>query len=253
MKMITLKSLLAALVISMAAAPQAFAAGASVPLLDAKVDLSDKLSMARGAKYFANYCMGCHSLKFSRYNRVAADLGLDEKAMQAIIFTRDDDGEMSKTGDLMENAIPVKDSARWFGAPPPDLSLVARSRPGGDWIYSFLRGFYKDESRPMGFNNTVFKNVGMPFVLSDLQGIQTMEEVDDGKGHKSQVLTLAEKGSMSEADYDQVARDLTNFLVYVGEPAQLSRTFYGIFTMLFLLVFFVVAYLLKKEFWKDIH
>ena len=252
MKLKSFKLLLAATVLSFSAAP-AFSAGGGVELLDAQVNLDNKLSLARGAKFYANYCMGCHSLKFSRYNRVAADIGLEENDIKSIIFTRNDDNEINKTGALMENAIPIKDAARWFGTTPPDLSLIARSRGGGDWIYSYLKGFYKDDSRPFGVNNTVFDNVGMPHVLLELQGMQELEVHDDGHGHVTKTLKLAEPGKMSVGEYDQVARDLTNFLVYVGEPAQLHRTFYGVLTLLFLFVLFIFSYLLKKEFWKDIH
>lgn len=252
MKLKSLKLLLAAAVLSFSAAP-AFSAGSSVPLQDAQVNLDNKLSLARGAKFYANYCMGCHSLKFSRYNRVASDLGLEEADMKSIIFTRNDDNEIDKTGALMTNAIPAKDAARWFGTAPPDLSLIARSRGGGDWIYSYLKGFYRDDSRPFGVNNTIFDNVGMPHVLLDLQGMQELEEHDDGKGHVTKTLKLVEPGKMSVGEYDQLARDLTNFLVYVAEPAQLHRTFYGVLTLLFLFVLFIFSYLLKKEFWKDIH
>lgn len=252
MKLKSLKLLLASALLSVAAAP-AFSAGGGAPLLDAQVNLDNKLSLARGAKFYANYCMGCHSLKFSRYNRVATDIGLAEEDIKSIIFTRDDDNELTKTGSLMESAIPTKDAARWFGTTPPDLSLIARSRGGGDWIYSYLKGFYKDDSRPFGVNNLVFDNVGMPHVLLDLQGMQELEKHDDGKGHVTKTLKLVEPGTMSEGEYDQLARDLTNFLVYVAEPAQLHRTFYGILTLLFLVVLFVFSYLLKKEFWKDIH
>ena len=251
MKFKSLKLLLAATVLSLSAAP-AFSAG-SVELLDAQVNLDNKLSLARGAKFYANYCMGCHSLKFSRYNRVATDIGLEEADIKSIIFTRDEDNKMHKTGALMVNAIPTKDAARWFGTAPPDLSLIARSRGGGDWIYSYLKSFYRDDSRPFGVNNTIFANVGMPHVLLELQGMQELEEHDDGNGHVTKTLKLVEPGKLSVGEYDQVARDLTNFLVYVGEPAQLHRTFYGVLTLLFLLVLFIFSYLLKKEFWKDIH
>ena len=251
MKFKSLKLLLAATVLSLGAAP-AFSAG-SVELLDAQVNLDNKLSLARGAKFYANYCMGCHSLKFSRYNRVATDIGLEEADIKSIIFTRDEDNKMHKTGALMVNAIPTKDAARWFGTAPPDLSLIARSRGGGDWIYSYLKSFYRDDSRPFGVNNTIFANVGMPHVLLELQGMQELEEHDDGNGHVTKTLKLVEPGKLSVGEYDQVARDLTNFLVYVGEPAQLHRTFYGVLTLLFLFVLFIFSYLLKKEFWKDIH
>ena len=223
----------------------AFASGNAVHLDDANVDVHDHESLQRGAKWYMNYCMGCHSLSYSRYNRVALDIGLSDKLMKEnLIFTMDDEGEQTKVGMLMENAMPKKDSAAWFGTPPPDLSLVARSR-GSDWIYTYLRSFYRDPARPFGANNTAFPNVGMPHVLWELQGWQ--EKDDHGK------LTPAENGNMSKSEYNAVVRDLTNFLTYVGEPAQLHRKSIGIWVMLFLGFFFVVAYLLKKEYWKDVH
>ena len=253
MKLNSLKLLLAATFLSFAVAPVAYSASGGEPNLDANVDVSDKVSLARGAKYYANFCMGCHALGYSRYNRVAADLDLQEADIKPIIFTRDDDDKVHKPGALMVNALRTKDAIRWFGIAPPDLTVIARSRGGGDWLYSYFKGFYRDDSRPFGVNNLYFSNVGMPHVLQELQGLQALEEHDDGNGNITKTLKLVEPGKMSVGEYDQVAKDLTNFLVYVGEPAQLSRTFYGILTMLFLLVLLVLSYLLKKEFWKDIH
>lgn len=253
MKLTSLKLLLTAALLSFAIAPVAHAASGKEPNLDANVDLSDKVSLARGAKYYANYCMGCHSLEFSRYNRVATDLGMEEGDIKPLIFTRDDDDNIHKPGALMVNALRTKDAVRWFGIAPPDLTVIARSRGGGDWLYSYLKGFYRDDSRPFGVNNLYFANVGMPHVLEELQGVQALEVQDDGNGQVTKTLKLVEPGKMGAAEYDQVAKDLTNFLVYVGEPAQLHRTFYGILTLLFLLVLLVLSILLKKEFWKDIH
>ena len=133
----------------------------------------------------------------------------------------------------------------------PDLSLVGRSR-GADWVYSYLKGFYLDDSRPMGVNNTVFKDVGMPHVLADLQGYQTLKR-HNGEDHGTPQLVLSKPGKLSAGEYDVVVRDLTNFLAYVSEPAQLSRTMYGILTLLFLIILFGFAYALSKEYWKDIH
>ncbi|HHC74661.1 MAG TPA: cytochrome c1 [Thiothrix sp.] len=245
----------------------AFAAGGGVELEKANIDVHNKASLQRGAKYFANYCQGCHSLKFSRYNRVAKDLGLtEEQVKENLIFTRGEDGEPSKVGDLMVNAISQKNAAEWFGAPPPDLSLVGRSR-SGDWIYSYLNAFYLDPSRPMGVNNTVFPNVGMPHVLGELQGWKAMQTAEagehdkqDGEAHAEDdahhgepQLVMVKKGTMSEAEYEQMILDLTNYLVYVSEPAQLHRKTYGVYVLLFLALLFVFSYFLKKEYWKDIH
>ncbi len=249
-------STLFALTTALTVAGTAVANEAGVELEKAKVDVHDQSSLQNGAKYFVNYCMGCHSLSFSRYNRVAKDMGVpDELVAKNLIFTRNDDGELNKAGDLMKNAMPAKPAAEWFGAQPPDLSLEGRLR-GADWIYTYLKAFYVDPTRPMGVNNTVFPNVGMPHVLWELQGWQEKECEKKGKGEHAVEhceLALTKQGSMSASEYDKVVRDITNFLVYVGEPAQLSRPMYGIFTLLFLVIFSVVAYFLKKEYWKDVH
>jgi len=240
-------------------------AGHHVPLQSANIDIHDKASLQRGAKYFVNYCMGCHSLKFSRYNRVAEDIGLNAEngfseddvanlLKKNMIFTYDEEGKQTKTGELMRNAYSPKAAAEAFGTSVPDLSLVGRSR-GPDWIYSYLKGFYLDPSRPMGVNNVVFPKVGMPHVLGNLQGWQKLEH-EEGEGaehHGMPKFTMAKPGKLSAAEYDKMVRDITNFLTYVSEPAQLSRYTIGIFVILFLILFFVVALLLEKEYWKDIH
>jgi len=246
------------------------AAGGGAKLEKAPIDVHDEKSLQNGLRYFMNYCSGCHSLDSSRYNRVAKDAGMsvvptddspeaaaladaNAKLMQEnIVFTTDKEGKPVNLGSLMHSSINKEDAANWFGAAPPDLSLVGRSR-GADWIYTYLKSFYLDPKRPVGVNNTAFPNVGMPHVLWELQGWQTLEEHNDGHGHVEQKLHLSEPGSMSPAEYDIVVRDLTNFLTYVSEPAQLHRTTYGIFTLIFLAFFTVLAYMLKKEYWKDIH
>jgi len=199
------------------------AGGSSVPLGDAKVDLDDQASMQRGAKYFANYCMGCHSAKFARYNRVARDLGIPEDVMEEnLIFAE------TKIGNHMKIAMRPEDSKKWFGATPPDLTLVARVR-GADWLYTYLNSFYADETRPYGVNNVVFKDVGMPHVLEGLQGTQVKGSAPVVVGFdpltgreltevQEDVLYLAEAGTMNEQEFDTMTRDLTNFLVYMGEP-----------------------------------
>ena len=240
-------------------------AGHGVPLQSANIDVHDHKSLQNGAKYYVNYCMGCHSLKFNRYNRVAKDIGLNQDngfseddvatlLKENLIFTRDEEGKQVKVGSLMENAYPEKAAKVAFGATVPDLSLTGRSR-GADWIYSYLKSFYLDDSRPMGVNNTVFKDVGMPHVLWELQGWQVKEEShgDDAAHHGAPKLTLAKPGSMSAVEYDQVVRDITAFLAYASEPAQLSRKTIGILVLLFLVLFFLVALALEKEYWKDIH
>jgi ubiquinol-cytochrome c reductase cytochrome c1 subunit len=222
------------------------AAGGGVHLDDANIDVSDNASLQRGAKYFVNYCTGCHSLKYQRYNRLVQDLGLTADEVKGnLMFTTDN------IGDTMTIAMDPQDAEKWFGVTPPDLSVTARAR-GVDWIYTYLRSFYADEKRPFGVNNTVFPDVGMPNVLWQLQGSQkaVVTEVD---GHKVTKLEMVKPGSLSAEEFDGVARDLTAFLSYVGEPAQLKRKSMGKWVLLFIGIFFIFAYLLKKEYWKDIH
>lgn len=249
-------SVMFALSASLLATTAVMANVGGVQLEHADVDVHNQGSLQRGVKYFANYCMGCHSLSYSRYNRVAKDLGLtDEQVSKNLIFTRDANGDPEKSGALMKNGISQKDSAEWFGAPPPDLTLESRLR-GSDWVYSYLKAFYVDKTRPMGVNNTVFPNVGMPHVLWELQGLQEKHCTKEGEGEHAVEhceMKTVKPGSMSATEYDQVVRDLTNFLAYVGEPAQSARKTYGIFTLLFLALFAVLAYFLKKEYWKDVH
>ena len=228
------------------------ASGGGVHLDKANIDPTNKESLQRGARTFVNYCMGCHSAKYQRYNRLGRDLGIsDEDIIDNLMFT----GE--RTGDLMDIAMTKEMGKKWFGAAPPDLTLVARVR-GTDWLYTYLRTFYQDDSRPFGVNNRVFSKVGMPNVLWELQGTQkaVYETVVDDDGREYQVLEgveLEEAGSQTPAEFDRTVRDLVNFLAYMGEPIKLERQSLGIKVMLFLFVFFIVAYLLKKEYWKDIH
>ncbi len=237
----------------LAAAPLlALAAGEGPHLDDANIDLSDQASLQRGAKYFVNYCLSCHSAKYQRYNRMAKDLGLTEQeVIDNLMFTTD------KIGDTMNIAMTVEQGTAWFGNPPPDLSVLIRAR-GVDYIYTYLRSFYLDETRPFGVNNTVFPDVGMPHVLWELQGTQkAVYKVEkDAAGHDVEVFDRFEPvtpGHLSAEEYDQVARDLTAFMSYIGEPIQMERKRLGIWVLLFIAVFFVLAYLLKKEYWKDIH
>ena len=228
------------------------AAGAKVPLETANYDLSDKASLQRGAKLFMNYCFACHSLQYERYNRVAKDLGIPEDLMmENLIFTG------AKVGDLMVNAMPKTDAAKWFGAAPPDLTLEARLR-GPDWIYTYLKSFYADPSRPFGVNNTVFPMVGMPHVLQELQGVaQPITEIHEVNGKPTEVvvgITEADgRGELSTEEYDRAVLDITNFLVYVGEPAKLERHSLGWKVILFLVFFAFVSYFLKREYWRDVH
>ena len=198
-----------------------FAAG-DLHLDHANTDISDTASLQNGAKLFMNYCSGCHAIGFMRYNRIAQDLNLsDSLVAEHLMFA----GE--KPGETITTAMPKEGAAKWFGGTPPDLSLVARAK-GTDWIYTYLRGFYEDDSKVFGVNNKVLENASMPDVLWSLK---------EGK---------------SEAEFDQDVRDITNFLDYVGEPAKLIRTSLGVWVLLFLGVLLVLTYLLKKEYWKDV-
>ncbi len=215
------------------------AGGPALPLDSANNDLTDKTSLKNGFKTYINYCLGCHQLKYQRYNRTFTDLGIDEAdGIANYMYT----GE--KVGDHITNTMPAKEAAAWFGTAPPDLTLEARLR-SPDWIYTYLRSFYLDESRPFGVNNTLFKDVGMPHVLQDLQGVSSIDE--HGK------LTPAKGGTLTTEEYDIVVRDLANFLEYVGEPNKLERKEMGYNVLIFLFIFFVISYLLKKEYWKDVH
>lgn len=225
------------------------AAGPSVPLDRVQVDVTNQSSLQRGAHLFFNYCIGCHSAEYMRYNRLGRDLGLTENQLvRSLIFTTDEEGELVGTGSLITNAMTAAYGGEAFGKAPPDLTLVARVR-GEDWLYTFLRSFYRDGSRPLGVNNVVFENVGMPHPLWELQGWQEKRVDTDGAVR----LRVVEAGSMSGPEYDRAIRDLVTFLSYLAEPMQVDRQRIGIYVMLFLLVFLGLAYLLKKEYWKDVH
>jgi ubiquinol-cytochrome c reductase cytochrome c1 subunit len=252
------------LVFLFAVAPLATFAAEEGPRLDhVNIDLHDKPSLQRGARIFVNYCLSCHSASYMRYNRMGHDLGIsDELVKENLLFAAD------KVGDLMKAVMPAADAKDWFGVAPPDLSDEARYR-GPDWIYTYLRSFYRDPKAVSGWNNMVFPHVAMPNVLYEWQGeqrpvyktVKTEEEVEvDGKKVKKEVDTeefdhfeLAKPGTMSPQAYDKAMRDLTNFMVYLAEPAKLVRYRIGVYVLIFLAVFLIFAYLLKKEYWKDIH
>lgn len=220
------------------------AAGGGVHLEKANVDIADQASLQRGAQTFVNYCLSCHSAQFQRYNRMGADLGLtDEQVKENLMLASD------KVGDTMTIAMSADDGKKWFGSAPPDLSVIARSR-GADWLYTYFTTFYADDARPFGVNNAVFKDVGMPHVLDGLEG-GLKKAITKDDGHGNMIITGYEPPVSPE--YEQTARDLTNFLVYVGEPIQLKRRQMGWKVLLFLAVFFVLAYFMKKEFWRDVH
>ena len=224
-----------------------FAAGGSGKLDQANIDPRDTVSIQRGARVFVNYCLNCHSASYMRYNRLV-ELGLSEQQIKDnLLFAGD------KIGDTMRVTMRAADGKVWFGVAPPDLSVVGRSR-GADWLYTYLRSFYRDEARAMGWNNVSFPNVAMPHVLWKLQGIQRLH-ADEVEGHAvtHSALVLETPGTMSAQAYDDLVRDLVNYLVYMGEPARVKRVQIGIIVLLFLGLLAVPAWLLKREYWKDVH
>ncbi len=226
-------------------------AAGGAKLMHMEVDLSNQTSLQRGAKTFVNYCLSCHSAAYMRYNRMGTDLGISEDVLKKNFMFGTD-----KVGETMKIAMRESDADRFFGVTPPDLSVIARSR-GADWLYSYFKTFYVDESRPFGVNNLAFKDVGMPNVLWELQGVQRLTEQkhDDGAHHAStyEDLELISEGSQKPEQYDQTVRDLVNFLVYLGEPIKLKRTKIGVWVMLYLFILMIITYLLKKEYWRDVH
>ena len=233
-------------------APSSFAADTGFPLMKSNIAINNLASLQRGAKYFMNYCLSCHSAKYSRYGRVAADLEIPEDMMRKhIIFTD------AKIGDLMTVAMTDAESTQWFGAAPPDLSLLARSR-SPDWIYTYLRSFYLDDSRPLGVNNALLQNAAMPHVLWELQGWQRplyeMVPSKDGSKHKKLVgFEQVSEGKLSQEEYDHMLRDLVAFMKYISEPSAQQRRSIRNWVLFFLFAFFVIAYALKREYWKDVH
>ena len=226
-------------------------------------DLGDQASLQRGAALYMNYCSGCHSLSYQRYSRTAEDLGLTTAEVEKnLIFSE------AKIGENVVTGLNAADGAKWLGKAPPDLSVAARTKAeGADWIYNYLKSFYIDESRPTGWNNTVFPNASMPNVLWEMQGIQHKPAAaghGDGHGKAAACPEGAEargefcipegqKGSLDAREFDRVARDISAFLAYVGEPAALKRETIGVWVVLFLAFFTFLAYLLKVEYWRDVH
>ncbi len=211
-------------------------------------DIRNRASLQRGAKNFMNYCSGCHSAKFVRYNRVAKDLGIGDAELKAnLMFTSD------KPADTIKSAMTPDDARKWFGNAPPDLSLIARSR-GTDHIYAYLKSYYVDPSRPTGMNNTVLPGTAMPHVLAGLQGVQkAVFTTAAGSAPVFEKFEVLQAGTLSPEKYDEFVRDTVNFLEYIGEPVQVVRRDLGVWVTLFLLVFTAFAYLLYKEYWRDVH
>ncbi len=240
------------------------AAGAATsawPMQPMDPDLHDKPSLQRGLSLYVNYCLACHSLKFQRYERTADDLGIPHDIfLENLVFTG------QKIGGLMTTSMPEDGAKAWFGARPPDLTMVARVR-GEDWLYNYLKTFYLDPARPFGVNNKIFENVAMPHVMMGLQGVQQ----DVCRGYKPVDLIRGEEvifadrepscfleveagsGTMSAEEFDGAVYDIVNFLYYVGEPTRLERQRLGVYVLLFLVLLFMFAYLLNREYWKDVH
>jgi ubiquinol-cytochrome c reductase cytochrome c1 subunit len=247
------KKIALALALSVSFIGQAFAAGASgVTLQSANNDVGNIASLQRGARNFVNYCSGCHSAQYVRYSRLAADLDLtEEQVKENLMFVG------SSIHDTMSASLPAQAAARWFGTTPPDLSLIARAR-GTDYVYTFLKSFYVDPSRPTGVNNLVLPGTSMPHVLWEVQGLQKAvydgesDPAHDAVHKKFSGFELAQPGALSPQEFDQFVRDTVNFLDYIAEPMQLKRQALGFKVLAFLLVFFLFAYLLKKEYWKDV-
>lgn len=238
-------------------------ASEGVHLDHVKNDLCDKASLQRGAGLYMNYCAGCHSLQYVRFKDVAKDIGIVDKKGNVLekLVNQNLNFITDKPTSPITTALPKQEGAKWFGVAPPDLSLVSRSR-GKDWLYTYLRSFYVDPKRPWGVNNLVFPDVGMPHILLNLQGVQVpvyrkvSVKDDSGNNVEKQVvdhLELKKPGSLTKEEYDKAVTDLVNFLDYVGEPHKLERKRLGVWVILFLVIFTLFAYLLKREYWKDVH
>ena len=247
MKKLLLALLFAPLAALFAASSSASEAG--YRLDRAPIDPNDIVSIQSGARTFTNYCLNCHGAQFMRYNRLT-DIGLSEVQIKDnLLFAGD------KVGDTMKTSMTVKDGKAWFGVAPPDLSVIARAR-GSDWLYTYLRTFYRDSKTATGWNNAVFPNVGMPHALWTLQGEKGLELVTTQNGGHSSTeykWTQLSEGRMSTTQYDTMVRDLVNYLVWMGEPAASTRKTAGVVVLFFLGILFVLAYAMKREFWKDVH
>jgi ubiquinol-cytochrome c reductase cytochrome b subunit len=223
---------------------KAVGAESNVPLDHVEVDVRDQDSLQNGFKYYMNYCAACHSLQYARYERTAMDLGIPADVILENVIFND-----HQIGDLMENAMSNDNAKNWFGAPPPDLTLIGRVR-SPEWLYTYLRTFYADTSRPWGVNNVVFPNVGMPNVLHELQGDIVCAGGDLAHCEPEHVEGT---GSMTPEEFDRTVADIVNFLYYIGEPMRAQREYMGFFVLGFLAILFVFVTLLNREYWKKIH
>lgn len=219
-------------------------------LMKSGTNIRDTASLQRGAKLFMNYCSSCHSLHFMRYSRIAKDLDLtQEQVMDNLNFTG------AKFHDPIISAMPEAGATKWFGKAPPDLSLIVNAK-GPDWVYTYLNSFYIDPNAAIGWNNTVLKNAAMPNVLWELQGIQVAEYGKPAKaGDKPPIekLVITKPGRLTPTQYQQATRDITAFLQYVSEPVALKRHSMAPWVLLYLAAFTFLAWLLKHEYWKDVH
>ena len=219
-------------------APTFAQANTSAISVTAPIDASDKQSLQRGAKGFVNYCLNCHSAKYMRYNRLV-DIGLTEKQIVDNLMLSG-----GKIGDTMEVAMNPVDAKKWFGVAPPDLSVEVRAR-GADWVYAYLRGYYRDNTTATGWNNTVYVKTAMPHILYELQGEQVLN-------HKTNALELVKPGKLSASEYNLFVADLTNYMAYMAEPTKQSRQHTGWWVLLFLGVLLILAKILKNEYWRDV-
>lgn len=281
-----MKKLMTAILFLLPVSAFAAGGGTTYPNDPANIDLSDKTSLQNGAKLYVNYCLGCHSMEYVRYSRIAQDLELTEEQVMDNLVLGD-----QRIGDTLDKAMnPVQAEKKYFGVNPLDLTLAARVR-SEDWVYNYLRSFYVDPSRPFGVNNTVFPSVGMPHILADLQGLQAKsdellsveeqiaqanavlndsEASDEAKAEaeekqheaeaemaklaaEGKMFVLIKEGQMTPEEYDESIRDLTAFMAYTANPVKLESKRMGVWVLLFLLVLLIFAYFLKKEFWKDVH
>lgn len=230
--------------------------GETFPNEEFAADMTQTDAIQRGAKYYVNYCLGCHSLKYQRYNRIGMDTGLDEEVIKKnLIFTG------AAIGQTMNTAIPAEQAESWFGKVPPDLSLIARSK-GKNYIYNYLKAFYLDPTKPTGVNNTVFPDVGMPHVLANAEGLKTAEtekkchQTEEGKEEcVSHIVGFTQPvgGVMDAPEYDAMVSDLSQFLYYVSDPSEIKRHKIGPWVLAFLVIFTIMMYILKKEYWRDVH
>lgn len=232
------------LLVLLMSVPAMATANEGVHLDKAPVDLSNKASLQRGAKFFTANCLACHAASYMRYNRLK-DIGMTDAEIKPML------PEGSKLGSTMQAAMDPNSAKLAFGVAPPDLSVIARAR-GQDWLYTYLRSFYVDSKRPSGSNNAIFPSVGMPNILVGLQGEQEMH-VENYEGVEIKKLVLKKPGSMKPEEFDATIGDLTNYLVYMGDPSKLVRSKIGYIVLGFLIMLFVLTYALKKEMWKDVH